>query len=384
MIRTAEALAELVAYALSCERVALDTEFVWNRTYYPQLGVIQLALAGDDCHLIDPVAIADLSPLGALLEHAEIELILHDAQQDLAILRRVTGAFPRNIFDTRCAAGFANMSSTSSLAELLAQTLGVILDKTETRTNWVRRPLSRDQLAYAIEDVRYLHETRKVLQARVEEIGRSTWLAEEMATYDDPRLYEARDPREQFTRIKGTGRVSRRELAILRELAAWREEEARRSDLPRNHVLTDETLVLLARHKPRSLGELGRLRTLGNHRYDRYLLEQIRRGLAVPDAECPHQPQLRPAQLSLFDAECPSQPQLDKETVERKLARSMDHLRQQSDAAQIDAPFVAARAEVRNLILDGGAATPKDHRLLRGWRRDFIGEALYGIATSPE
>ena len=369
MIHTAQALTELVERALDCERVALDTEFVWNRTYYPKLGVIQLALTGDDCHLIDPVAIVDLSPLGALLEHAEVELILHDAQQDLAILRRVTGAFPRNVFDTRCAAGLANMSSTTSLAELLEQTLGVVLDKTETLTNWVRRPLSEDQLAYAIEDVRYMHEARDVLQARVEEIGRSTWLAEEMAAYDDPQLYEERDPREQFTRIKGMGRASAHELAILRELAAWREEEAQRRDRPRNHVLTDETLVLLARRKPRSLEELGRIHALGKHRYDRCILEQIRRGLAVPAEKCPPRPR---------------RPQLDKEVVERKLAQSMEYLRRQSDAARIDAPFVAARAEVRNLVLDAGAAAPEDHRLLRGWRRDFIGEALYGIATCPE
>ena len=369
MIHTAQALAELVERALDCERVALDTEFVWNRTYYPKLGVIQLALASDDCHLIDPVAIADLSPLGALLEHTGVELILHDAQQDLAILRRVTGAFPRNVFDTRCAAGLANRSSTSSLAELLEQTLGVVLDKTETLTNWVRRPLSDDQLAYAIEDVRYLHEVSDVLRARVEEIGRSTWLAEEMAAYDDPRLYEERDPREQFTRVKGAGRASPRELAILRELAAWREEEAQRCDRPRNHVLTDGILLLLARRKPQSLEELGRLRALGNHRYDRCALEQVRRGLAVPDEDCP--PRSR-------------RPQLEKEVVERKLAQSMDYLRRQSDAAQIDAPFVAARAEVRNLVLDAVSATPEDHRLLRGWRRDFIGEALYGIATCPE
>ena len=366
MIHTAQALAELVERALDCERVALDTEFVWNRTYYPRLGVIQLALAGDDCYLIDPVAIADLSPLGALLEHPEVELILHDAQQDLAILRRTTGAFPRNVFDTRCAAGFANMSSTISLVELLEQTLGVVLNKTETLTNWVRRPLSEDQLAYAIEDVRYLHEVRDVLRGRVEEIGRSTWLTEEMAAYDDPQLYEERNPREQFTRIKGMGRASSRELAILRELAAWREEEARRRDRPRNHVLTDEILVLLARRKPQSLEELGQFRAFGNHRYDRCVLEQVRRGLAVPDAKCP--PRSR-------------QPRFDKEVVERKLAQSMDYLRRQSDAAQIDAPFVAARAEVRNLVIDAVAATPEDHRLLRGWRRDFIGEALYSIAT---
>ena len=369
MIHTANALAELVERALNCERVALDTEFVWNRTYYPKLGVIQLALASDDCYLIDSVAIEDLSPLGALLEHPAVELILHDAQQDLAILRRVTGSFPRNVFDTRCAAGLANMSSTTSLADLLEQTLGVVLDKSETLTNWVRRPLSEDQLAYAIEDVRYLHEVRDVLRTHVEEIGRGTWLAEETAAYDDPQLYEERDPREQFTRIKGMGRASPRELAILRELAAWREEEARRRDRPRNHVLTDEILVLLARRKPQSLEELGQLRALGKHRYDRYLLDPIRRGLAVPDAECPPRAH---------------RPQLDKEIVERKLAQSMDYLRRQSDAARIDAPFVAARAEVRNLVIDAIAATPEDHRLLRGWRRDFIGEALYGIATCPE
>ena len=369
MIHTAQLLAELVERALDCERVALDTEFVWNRTYYPKLGVIQVALAGDRCHLIDSVAIADLSPLGALLEHAEVELILHDAQQDLAILRRVTGAFPRNVFDTRCAAGLANMSSTSSLAELLEQTLGVVLDKTETLTNWVRRPLSEDQLAYAVEDVRYLHEVRDVLRGRLEAIGRSTWLAEEMVAYDEPRLYAERDPREQFTRIKGMGRASSRELAILRELAAWREKEAQRCDRPRNRVLTDETLVLLARRKPQSLKELGRLHKLGNRRYNRCILEQIHRGLAVPDEECPRQPR---------------QPDLDKDVVERKLAQSMSYLRRQSDAAQIDAPFVATRAEVRNLVLDAVAATPEDHRLLRGWRRDFIGEALYGIATCPE
>lgn len=372
MIHTAQALAELVERALDCERVALDTEFVWNRTYYPKLGAIQLALASGDCHLIDPVAIADISPLGALLECAEVELILHDAQQDLAILRRVTGAFPRNVFDTRCAAGLANMSSTISLAELLEQTLGVVLDKTETLTNWVRRPLSANQVAYAIEDVRYLHQACDVLRARVEEKGRGTWLAEEMAAYDDPRLYEERDPREQFTRIKGMGRASPHELAILRELAAWREREAQHRDRPRNHVLTDETLVLLAKNKPRSLEELDRSRALDKRHYSRYgpcVLEQIRRGLAIPAENCPARPR---------------RPPFDKKIVQRKLARSMEYLRRQSDAAQIDAPFVSTRAEVRKLVLDAVAATPENHRLLRGWRRDFIGEALYSIATCPE
>ena len=369
MIDTPQALAALAERALANDCVALDTEFVWNRTYYPRLGVIQLALDGDDCHLIDTVAIEDLSPLGPVLEHPEIELILHDAVQDLTILRQVTGTFPRNIFDTRCAAGLANMSSTTSLAELLEKTIGVTLDKTETRTDWVRRPLSDEQLAYAIEDVCYMHQVRGVLQQRVAEVGRSAWLAEELAAYDDPALYDERDPREQFLRVKGIGRTSSCERAILRELAAWREGEARRRDRPRSHVLSDETLVYLSRRKPQALEDLEEVRSINVQRDGTRILDQIRRGLEVPDDECPHQPRRR---------------RFDEDIVERKLAESMSRLRQQSDEAQIDAPFVAARAEVRSLILDAAAARPEEHRLLRGWRREFVGADLHGIALRAE
>ena len=349
MIDTPQALAELVDRALTKECVALDTEFVWNRTYYPKLGVIQLALAGDDCHLIDTVALEDLSPLGAVLEHSDIELILHDAVQDLTILRQATGAFPRNIFDTRCAAGFANMSSTTSLAELLANTIGVALEKTETRTDWTQRPLSDKQLAYAIEDVCYMHEVRDVLRQRVAKIGRNQWLAEELAAYDEPSLYEERDPREQYLRVKGAGRATPRERAILRELAAWRELEARRRDRPRNHVLSDETLVYLSRCKPQACEDLDRIRGLNPQRDGQRILAEIARALEVPDGECPQRPR-----------------------------------RRRCDEAQIDAPFVAARAEVRSLILDAADAAPEDHRLLRGWRRAFVGEDLHGIAIRPD
>ena len=369
MIDTPQALAELVERALQKTCVALDTEFVWNRTYYPKLGVVQLALAGDDCHLIDTVALEDLSPLGPLLEHPDIVLILHDAVQDLTILRQATGAFPLNIFDTRCAAGLANMSSTSSLAELLEKTLGVVLDKTETRTDWVQRPLSEQQLAYAIEDVCYMHEARDILIERVEKIGRSDWLAEELAVYDNASLYQERDPREQYQRVKGAGRATPREFAILREVAAWREHEARRRDRPRSHVLTDETLVYLARRKPQALEDLAQVRGLNVQRDGERILEQIRIGVELPDDECPRRPRRR---------------RYDEEVVERKLAESMKRLRRQSGEAQIDAPFVAARAEVRNLVLDADDAKPETHRLLRGWRRDLVGADLHGIATRPE
>ena len=214
------------------------------------------------------------------------------------------------------------MSSTTSLAELLANTIGVTLEKTETRTDWTQRPLSDKQLAYAIEDVCYMHEVRDVLRQRVAKIGRNPWLAEELAAYDEPSLYEERDPCEQYLRVKGAGRAAPRERAILRELAAWREEEARRRDRPRSHVLADETLIYLSRRQPQSLEDLDQIRGLNRHRDGACIIEEICRGLAVPDDACPRRPPRR---------------RFDEELIERKLAESMQHLRQQSDQAQIDA-----------------------------------------------
>ena len=134
----------------------------------------------------------------------------------------------------------------------------------------------------------------ETLRLPVEEIGRSEWLAEELAAYDNPSLYEERDPREQYHRVKGAGRASSRELAVLRELAAWREQEARRRDRPRSHVLTDETLVYLARHKPQSIEDLRQARGLNAQRDGERILEQIRIGLELPDEECPRRTRRRP------------------------------------------------------------------------------------------
>ncbi|MFB3132499.1 MAG: ribonuclease D, partial [Rhodothermales bacterium] len=189
MIATPQALEALIARALEAECVALDTEFVWERTYYPQLGLVQVGFAEDDSALIDTVACRDLAPLGRLLAAPEVVKILHDAPQDLTILRRITGSSPKNIFDTRRAAGFVGLSATLSLGDLLREILGVALPKTETRTNWLRRPLSAEQHAYAHSDVRYLPAARAELLARLRQRHRETWFYEEMNAYDDPALY---------------------------------------------------------------------------------------------------------------------------------------------------------------------------------------------------
>lgn len=176
MISTVEALKDVVAQAREAECVALDTEFVWEDTYYPKLGIIQLGWSKTECYLIDAVAVHDLSPLGDLLADAHTVKILHDAQQDLWILRHATGVTACQIFDTRCAAGFAGMSSTLSLSNLLRMCLNVLLPKTETRTDWLQRPLSDEQLEYALDDVRYLPALRDYLLKAVKQRGREAWL----------------------------------------------------------------------------------------------------------------------------------------------------------------------------------------------------------------
>lgn len=366
MINTDQELAALCQRARDTTCIALDTEFVWNRTYYPKLGVIQVGLAADDCHLIDVPAINDLTPLGELIADAGIVKMLHDAQQDLTILRRVTGAYPRNIFDTRCAAGLAGMSSTSSLADLLEKVLGVSLDKSETRTDWLQRPLSDEQIAYAIEDVSYLHETRDQLLLRIEEMGRTEWLQEEMAAYDNPALYDEREPRDSHERVKGAGRATSRERAIIRELAAWREEEARRRDRPRSHVLGDDVIIQLARHKPREIEALKGIRGINSRDADR-ILELVHSGLETPDSDCPRRPRRRR--------------RMDEEQFEEMLDKAMDHLRNTSEAHQLDAPFVASRAEVRSLVNEGNESDAEQFRILRGWRRDLVGKGLLQLVS---
>src|SRR5690606_17063912 len=183
------------------------------------LGIVQVGFSEDDVYLVDAAAL-DLSPLGVVLEDPSIVKILHDAQQDLLLLRRATGAYPQNVFDTQLAAGFVGLSATASLADLVQALFGVALPKTATRTDWLRRPLSDEQLDYAEDDVRYLPEARLRLLDLAGQRGRTEWIAEELAHYDDPARYDEKDPRTQYERISGTGRLDPRQMAVLRELAA--------------------------------------------------------------------------------------------------------------------------------------------------------------------
>lgn len=364
MIDAPEALIDFVERFRGSKSIALDTEFVWERTYYPRLGLVQAASEDGSCYLIDTMVLDDLTPLGELLSSPQLTKILHDAPQDLTILRRVTGAFPQTVFDTRCAAGLAGLSSTTSLAELVFEMVGVDLPKTESRTNWVRRPLTTEQIQYAAEDVLYLHALRGGLLRRVGARKRTAWLQEELALLDSHWLYRERDPQKQHWRLKGAGRASARELAILRELAAWREEEARRCNRPRARVLADGVLLQLARRKPRSRQALSAVRGMAR-RYEDVVLELVGRGLDKPANECPPcRPRRRPE---------------DRERMEAQVAQAMELVRTCAAAEAIDPPFIATRGEIRSLVGEGPQPDSQRHRVLRGWRRRLVGERLLEI-----
>ena len=368
MINNQNDLLALVERCLKVEAVAIDTEFVWERTYYPRLGVVQIGLPDGDCFLIDVPAIKDMSPLGRLLADSSVVKILHDAQQDLIILRRATGQVPINIFDSRLVAGFAGLTSTISLRDLLREVMDVHLSKTETRTDWLKRPLSERQITYAIDDVRYLPTVRERLLSSVVEFKREEWVKEELALYDIPSLYDEKDPFVQYQRLKGTGRLAPMDFAVLRELAAWREKEAMRHDRPRGHILKDEVIVALAKRSPTSVADLKGVKGFFDKEarlYGAGVIKAVERGRACDEDDYP----LPPAHHSRDEA------------LSTRVDLVLAYIKGKCLSCDIDISLVATRADVTSLLAKGSEAGASGHRLLSGWRREFVGEELVQLMS---
>ena len=362
-IETPDALRRMAERLRNEERVALDTEFVWDRTYYARLGMVQVGLADGTCFLLDAVAVPDLSPLGAVLADERIEKILHDAPQDLMILRRATGAPARRIFDTRLAAGFAGLGSTLSLANLLAGLLEVHLAKAHTRADWVARPLAPEVLEYAADDVRHLPRVAGMLRERARAAGVEGWLDEELRGLDEAPPGDEEAAREAYLRIRASASLAPRSLAALRELAAWREREARAKDLPRRWLVEDGELVALASALPRTADDLQRCRGLKPQAIQRWgavWLEASGRALALAEGELPP---------PVFQA---GRDPAAKRAVDAVLLA----IQERAAARGIDPALVGSRTDVAKLVQAGARARPEDHALLRGWRAELLGDTL--------
>lgn len=337
--------------------LALDTEFIRESTYYPRLCLLQLA-TDDTIACVDPLALPSLEPLLELLFEPGIVKVFHACSQDMEIFYHACGRLPQPVFDTQLAAPLLGLPSQPGYASLVQELLGTTLSKSHTRTDWSRRPLSSQQLAYALDDVRYLGPLYLKLRAALEERGRLAWLQEDFAALSDPERY--RNPPEQaWRRIRATGKLTGRRLAALKALAAWREKRAQQEDRPRGWLLPDETLVDIARMSPADTEQLASLRSVKRQAVKDYGVEIL---ALIRQAETAPAPDAEPADERAGPLEARQEALVD-------IMMALVRLRGAENA--INPALLASRDELARLIL--GQA---DVELLHGWKKNLIGDDL--------
>ena len=356
LITTTEDLAALCERLAREEFVTVDTEFLRERTYWPELCLVQLA-GEEEVALVDTLAPGlDLAPLGALLANPAVLKVLHACRQDVEIFVLRFGTAPAPLFDTQVAAmvaGFGDQASYDGLVRALA---GAQVDKAHRFSDWAARPLSEAQIAYAAADVTHLRTVYRALAARLAAEGRTAWVAEEMAALTDADAYRP-DPDAAWEKLRPrTG--NRRFLAALKAVAAWREREAQRVNIPRQRLLRDETLLEVAATMPGTPAELTRARGISEGfargKSGASLLAAIAAARALPEAELPalpREPQRAPASPALVS--------LLKVLLAAK-----------AEASEVAPKLIATSDDLERL-----AAEPEpDIPALHGWRREVFGE----------
>ena len=367
LICTAEAADTLLNEVRHAGRFALDTEFVSERTYRPRLALVQIATP-DRVAAIDPLAVEDFSALWQLVADPAVVTIVHGGEQEARFCRLATGCLPAAYIDVQLAAGLVGERFPMSYANLVERVLKQRPRQGQARTDWLRRPLSDSQLDYALEDVRHLHALWDRLERLLNTHSRRSWLDEEegrrLAAVERDLLAT------RWRRVAGAQKLSRRGLAVVRELSTWREQEAAQRDHPRTWVLSDHLIVAIAESLPRSLADLQRLRGLdrAKGRYAVTLLASVERALALPEDELPSRD--RPSR---------------KEAQVRMLGLLLEAMLESHCAHEgIDTSLVGGANDLRDLVrwhLSGkqGEAGPA---LVQGWRAELVGDlfeqALHG------
>ncbi|HUI18535.1 MAG TPA: ribonuclease D [Alphaproteobacteria bacterium] len=356
LIADSEALAAFCA-RLASPYITVDTEFMRDRTYYPQLCLVQIAGA-DEAAAIDALAPGlDLAPLIALMDRRDILKVFHAGRQDVEIFYLLSGRVPAPMFDTQIAAMVCGFGESVGYDTLVAKLTGAHIDKSSRFTDWSLRPLTERQTKYAISDVTHLRTVYEKLSRRLEHSGRAAWLEEEMAVLADPATYSTA-PEDAWLRLKPRS-TSGRFLVVLKALAAWRETEAQRRNLPRNRVLRDEALTEIAAHHPANADELARTRGLSRGfaegRMGEAILATVAQALALPETAWPAPP-----------------PRVE---LPRDMGAVVELLKvllkMQCDVHNVAAKLVASSADIELIAADDDAAV----RALRGWRREVFGEA---------
>ena len=355
-IDTNEALARFCEDLAVASYCVIDTEFIRESTYYPQLALIQIA-SGDHLACIDPLAITEFEPFTQLMINAELLKVFHSSSQDLEILYQNFGQLPTPVFDTQLAAAVLGYSHQISYADLVQQITGVTLEKKHTRANWMHRPLSEDEIDYALDDVRYLMAVYETLSEKLGSTRRYGWMEKDLLAMSDPANYEV-DRSQLWKRLKGVQKLKGEKLQIASELAQWRETIAQQQDRPRRWILKDEAIIEIARRKSADIDSLSGIRDLSDKTISRHgdkILQTVTRAMQTDPGQWPHLDKivsLNPQQLALGDclmALC-------------RVIAGQNH---------IALATLATRKDIDSLILN-----QKNSKLAQGWRFNMAGEQL--------
>lgn len=336
--------------------LAIDTEFVRDRTYYPRLCLIQIA-SDSALACIDPLSITDLTPVKHLLLDQQILKVFHAARQDLEVLFNEFAAVPQPIFDTQLAATLLGLGEQIGYANLVKQILNIQLGKQHSRTDWERRPLSQEQIEYAADDVRYLVQIYPVITTQLKELGREQWLNDDLRQLTDEQLYQSAG-HDLWLRVSGYQKLRRKQLAVLRELAMWREQQAQQLNKPRKWIIQDNLLIAIATQAPTSQQKLASVRGLNESflsKYSEQLLEIIHAALASPQSDWPVAEKRRPLskqQDALIDC-------------------LMAITKLKAEQHQLNISAITNRSQLEKLVLG-----EHDLDLLSGWRRELVGHSL--------
>lgn len=355
-IDTADELSAFCQQIANTTWMTVDTEFLREKTYYPQLCLLQVA-TDEAIACIDPIALNDLTPVLDLIYNPDIAVVFHAARQDLELLYLIRNELPTNVFDTQLAATVLGYGDQIGYGNLVKLCVNVELDKAHSRTDWTKRPLDPDQIDYAADDVRYLRDVYKILSQQLADKKRTHWLDDDFSILTNIDTYLVK-PETMWRKVKGFGRLKGIQLAILQRLAAWREQRAVSSNRPRRWILKDDVLLDLSKMAPETLDKFSLIRGLESNTINRYgkaLLAEISLAKVIPKEQWP----------SVKKTE-PLSPQQDS-IVDALLAL----LRKYCIEQQIAPVAVASRKDIERMV-----AGETDIPLLQGWRNEIVGHYL--------
>ncbi len=367
LITSEKSLDALCDQLVDSSVIAIDTEFMGEEHFIPRLELIQVAAEGVGA-VIDFPAVQDTAPIARfwdILCNTGIEKVLHAGRQDLELFSHHAGRLPKPFFDTQIAAAMVGYGAQTAYANLVQRVQGVKLDKAHTFTNWSQRPLSQEQLVYALDDVTFLLPIHKHLRQKLTVMGRLEWVDEEFTRLEVALGAQARDPLERYQRIRGWESLKPRAAGVLRDLAAWREGEARRRNVPRGRVMRDEVLVQLARQTPATLDQLRSMRGMYSSEVERNgqaLLTTMQQALARPASEWPEVPRDRKP-----DPESTGVLELLQAVLKSRAA--MENI----------APTLIATTGDLQALVERTSEEVVDIPVLRGWRRQLVGETLLSV-----